>query len=60
MQEYMKKTRAGIGVSSLPDGDNYYRAALKWHLSLDMDPEEVHQKGLSEVARIKTAMEKVN
>ena len=40
------------GVWKLPDGDNYYKHALKRHTTTEMSPEEVHQLGLKEVDRI--------
>ena len=55
----MPNTRAGYGVSSLPNGSEYYRAALKWHLSEDMDPGTVHQMGKEGVQRITADMIKV-
>ncbi len=44
------------GVWKLPDGEAYYRYQLKQRTTTDLDPEEVHQIGLSEVARIKSEM----
>ncbi|MEO6348690.1 MAG: DUF885 domain-containing protein [Aquaticitalea sp.] len=44
------------GVWKLPNGDAFYRYQLKQMTTLDLDPEEVHQLGLSEVARIKKEM----
>ena len=55
----MPNTRKGLGVSFLTSGSDYYKACLKWHTSLDITPEEVHQKGLNEVDRIAKGMEKV-
>ncbi|XP_033759490.1 uncharacterized protein LOC117341737 [Pecten maximus] len=49
---YMAHTRPGIGVNTLANGEEFYRACLKWHLSVDMSPEEVHNLGLQEVERI--------
>ncbi|XP_012937855.1 uncharacterized protein LOC101860325 [Aplysia californica] len=49
---YMPQTRLGIGVGSLQGGKEYYQACLKWYLSLDMTPEEVHKLGLREVDRV--------
>ncbi|MFC7331926.1 DUF885 domain-containing protein [Rhodocista pekingensis] len=40
------------GVWKLPEGDAYYRACLKRHTTLDLSPDEVHETGLREVARI--------
>ncbi|KAK2188617.1 hypothetical protein NP493_127g04047 [Ridgeia piscesae] len=49
---YLQNTRPRVGLSSLPNGTAYYRASLRWHLSLNITPEEVHQLGLSEVTRV--------
>ncbi|MDQ7797442.1 MAG: DUF885 domain-containing protein [Candidatus Edwardsbacteria bacterium] len=40
------------GVWKLPDGDKYYRYCLRKHTSTKLSPEEIHQLGLKEVARI--------
>ncbi len=58
-EEYMPHTRQTYGVSGLPDGVEYYKACLKWHISVDMPPQEVHELGLKEVARIREGMNKV-
>ncbi|XP_050415177.2 uncharacterized protein LOC126829397 isoform X2 [Patella vulgata] len=57
--EYMPATRQGYGVANLHKGREFYQACLKWHLSLDLTPEEVHQKGLDEVKRISEEMKKI-
>ncbi|XP_048747201.2 uncharacterized protein LOC125659546 [Ostrea edulis] len=56
---YSKHTRSGFGVSSWDRGVEFYKECLRWHLSLDMSPEEVHNKGLQEVERISSEMKKV-
>lgn len=40
------------GVWKFPDGDAFYAQQLKNHTTTDYTPEEVHNIGLSEVARI--------
>jgi uncharacterized protein (DUF885 family) len=60
LQEYIPVTRSGLGVSSLSNGAEYYKACLRWHLSYDMSPEDVHQVGLNEVERIHVEMVKVS
>ena len=52
----MKHTRSKEGVLSLPDGKQFYKECLKWHLEIEMTPEEVHEKGKQEVVRIKDKM----
>lgn len=60
LQRYIPFTRKEIGVGSMENGDAYYRNVLKWHLSANVTPEEVHRIGLAEVDRIKVEMEKVS
>ena len=59
MQEYSLATRSNISVSSLPGGLHFYKVCLKWHTSVELSPEEIHEKGLQEVARIEGLMDKV-
>ena len=56
----MKHTRAKEGVLCLPDGKNFYKECLKWHLEIEMTPEEVHEKGKQEIGRIKAQMLEVS
>ena len=51
-----KKATNDAGVWKFPNGDAYYRYQLKQMTTLDLDPEDVHQLGLTEVARIKSEM----
>ena len=53
------KANNDAGVWKLPDGDAYYRYQLKQRTTTELDPEEVHQIGLSEVARIKQEMTEI-
>lgn len=54
--EYLPKARASIAARDLPDGDAYYRANIREYTTTDLSPEEIHQIGLKEVARIDAAM----
>jgi uncharacterized protein (DUF885 family) len=54
--EYLPKARKGIAARELPDGDQYYRANIREYTTLDLGPEEIHQLGLKEVARIDALM----
>jgi uncharacterized protein (DUF885 family) len=47
------------GVWSLPDGENYYAARLRSYTTTDYTAEEIHQIGLSEVARIGQRMKEI-
>lgn len=55
--EYLPAARAGIGLRSVPGGEDLYRYLVRSYTTTEMTPEEIHQLGLSEVARIRAAME---
>jgi len=54
--EYIPHTTEVLAAEALPDGKAYYRAQIKEFTTLDMDPEQIHQLGLSEVAKIHAQM----
>lgn len=56
IEKLNKTATQDAGVWKLPNGDAYYRYKLKEHTTTDLSPEEVHNLGLSEVARIKKEM----
>jgi len=47
------------GVGSLPNGEAFYNTRLALMTTTDMTADQIHQLGLSEVARIRGEMEKV-
>lgn len=47
------------GAGTLPDGEAYYAYALRHETSSDLTPDEVHELGLAEVARIQAEMKAV-
>ncbi|MDB5367379.1 MAG: hypothetical protein JWM77_3306 [Rhodospirillales bacterium] len=57
--EYLPKSRASLAASDMTDGRAYYAAAIKHYTTISMTPDEVHALGLSEVARIRQAMDAV-
>ncbi len=57
--EYLPRARAGAGLMHMPGGEQLYRALIRDTLTMPMEPEEIHQIGLREVARIRTEMERV-
>jgi uncharacterized protein (DUF885 family) len=57
--EYLPKARKTIAAEALPDGKAYYQAQIKEFTTTDLTAEQIHQIGLSEVARISAEMEKV-
>jgi uncharacterized protein (DUF885 family) len=47
------------GVWKLPNGDEYYKSQVKFWTTTDLTPEQIHQIGLDEVARIKGEMQAI-
>ncbi|MDE0129620.1 MAG: DUF885 domain-containing protein [Gammaproteobacteria bacterium] len=54
--EYRLHVRDSIGASELPEGAEYYRQRIRAMTTLDLSPDEIHEIGLSEVARIRSEM----
>jgi uncharacterized protein (DUF885 family) len=54
--ELQPKTNTDAGVWKFPKGDDYYKYALKSMTTSDYTPQQIHQLGLSEVARISSEM----
>jgi uncharacterized protein (DUF885 family) len=58
--EYEPRCRSGLpGISETPGGDAYYAYRIRQFTTTDLTADEVHELGLSEVARIKAEMEQV-
>jgi prolyl oligopeptidase len=58
-EEYLPKTRERPGIGTLPGGKAVYAMLARHFTTTDMTPEEIHNIGLSEVARIRGEMEEV-
>jgi uncharacterized protein (DUF885 family) len=54
--EYAPQGRAQEGLWALPDGERRYRYAIHTQTTTDKSPEQIHQIGLAEVARIEGEM----
>ncbi|REG96211.1 DUF885 domain-containing protein [Flavobacterium aquicola] len=57
--EYLPASRATSGIGSLPFGKDLYVIYVKQWTTTEMTPEEIHELGLKEVARLNAEMEKV-
>ena len=57
--EYLPATRKTIAASELPDGAAFYQSQIRNHTTLNLSPEDIHQQGLNEVARIRQLMERI-
>lgn len=53
---YYPKARTAVSAQALPDGDAFYRGQVREYTTTDLTPEQIHQIGLSEVARIEAGM----
>jgi uncharacterized protein (DUF885 family) len=54
--EYLPRTRTTLAARDLPEGNAFYRAQIRQYTTLDLGPEEIHQIGLREVARLEAEM----
>ena len=58
--DYVPNLRTEISaVNGYPDGASYYKDCLAFHTTTGMSPEDIHQLGLDEVARVRNEMETI-
>ena len=55
-EELLKTANSDAGIWRLPDGDKIYTAALRSNTTTNYTADEIHDTGLSEVARIEAEM----
>jgi uncharacterized protein (DUF885 family) len=58
-EEYLPKARSEVGLSAMKGGRELYTRTIARETTQELDPEAVHQLGLTEVARIRAEMAKV-
>lgn len=59
VEEYLPASFKEVGAWQLPDGDAMYAFFVRKYTTTNVTPREVHDKGLSEVKRIRAAMQDV-
>ncbi len=59
MEVYLPAGTETAGIGDLPNGPATYQYLIKYHTSTIMTPDEIFKLGKSEVARIRSEMEKV-
>lgn len=59
VQQYLPGARQDIAASTLPNGAAFYQNRLEHYTTLQMTPQQVHDIGLAEVARIGAEMQQV-
>lgn len=57
--EYIPKTRTTAGISEIPGGSDYYQYLINYWTTTNLTSDEIFKTGQSEVARIRSEMEKV-
>jgi uncharacterized protein (DUF885 family) len=57
--EYFPRSTTELAATKLPDGEAYYAAQIREFTTLRKSPDEIHQIGLSEVAKIRARMHEV-
>lgn len=57
--EYLAQARTRPGMDALPSGDLWYAYRVRCYSGAKLTPEEVHQAGLREVARIRADAERL-
>ncbi|HEX8679491.1 MAG TPA: DUF885 domain-containing protein [Chthoniobacterales bacterium] len=57
--EYLPACVPAVGVWQLPEGGELYTYLAQRFTTTDLTPQQIHEKGLSEVARIRAEMEKI-
>ncbi|MES1243583.1 MAG: DUF885 domain-containing protein [Acidobacteriota bacterium] len=57
--DYRKAAPDRVGLGQYPGGPAFYRDLIRYHTGLDLTPEQIHQRGLDEVARIEGQMAEI-
>ena len=58
-KEYLPRSKPALGVGGLPGGKPYYAFLARRFTTTNLTPDQIHELGLSEVARIRGEMDKV-
>jgi uncharacterized protein (DUF885 family) len=57
--QYLERARDSVGWSELPAGDSWYAYRVRLYTTTRMTPQDVHELGLAEVARIRDDMQRL-
>ncbi len=58
-ETYLPGAREEIAMSALPDGEAWYALRVREMTTTDLNPRQIHEIGLAEVARIRAEMDRV-
>ncbi len=56
VSEYLPAAREPIGVSANPNGEEAYRASVRYHATVDLTPQQIHDTGLAQMEAIQAEM----
>ncbi len=59
VDEYLPASYDQVGIWQWPNGEEAYAFQARRYTTTDLTPQQIHEKGLSEVARIRAEMQKV-
>lgn len=59
VDEYLPAASEQVGVWQMPQGAEFYAYLARRHTTTALTPQQIHEKGLSEVARIRGEMEAI-
>ncbi len=57
--EYLPASLEQVGAWQLPQGPEFYGFVARRYTTTDLTPQQIHEKGLSEVARIRAEMQTI-
>ena len=58
-EEYLPAAPAEAGIWQMKGGDKIYESLARMYTTTDLTPKAIHERGLSEVARIRAEMERI-
>lgn len=57
VSEYVPQARTTLAAEAMPGGKAYYKQQIHEYTTLDLTPQQIHEIGLKEVARIQAEMD---
>ena len=58
-KEYLPGARSSLGASELPGGKQFYQTQIQRYVTMDLTPQQIHDIGLEQVARIRSEMDAI-
>lgn len=59
VSEYVPQARTTLAAEAMPGGEAYYKQQIHQYTTLDLTPQQIHEIGLKEVARIQEEMDAI-